>query len=147
MPSIGHIAVGAAAGRLQASRNRRLPFRRHGRVLGDLLLPDADRIAFLLGIPYGAAWGRRGAAHSPSFALAIGAAAGLIGRAGRLWLSTALLASADAAGRGTQRARVAESTDDRATVEASIEANGKTTPTRRGTFVAVKERHPAFHRW
>jgi acyl-coenzyme A thioesterase PaaI-like protein len=47
----------------------------------------------------------------------------------------------------TIRAHVVESTDDRAVVEALIEANGKTTATCRGTFVAVKEGHPAFHRW
>ena len=47
----------------------------------------------------------------------------------------------------TLRARVVESTADRAVVEASIEAKGKTTATCRGTFVAVKEGHPAFHRW
>ena len=45
------------------------------------------------------------------------------------------------------RAHVVESTDDRAVVEASLEANGKTTATCRGTFVAVKEGHPAYHRW
>ncbi|HEX9160378.1 MAG TPA: PaaI family thioesterase [Thermoanaerobaculia bacterium] len=45
------------------------------------------------------------------------------------------------------RAHVVESTDDRATVEATIEANGKITATCRGTFVAVKEGHPAFNRW
>jgi acyl-coenzyme A thioesterase PaaI-like protein len=45
------------------------------------------------------------------------------------------------------RARVVESGDDRAVVEATIEANGKVTATCRGTFVAVKEGHPAFHRW
>jgi acyl-coenzyme A thioesterase PaaI-like protein len=45
------------------------------------------------------------------------------------------------------RARVVESADDRAVVEASIEANGKTTATCRGTFVAVPEGHPAYHRW
>jgi acyl-coenzyme A thioesterase PaaI-like protein len=45
------------------------------------------------------------------------------------------------------RARVIESTDDRAVVEASIEANDKVTATCRGTFVAVPEGHPAFHRW
>ena len=44
-------------------------------------------------------------------------------------------------------ARVVESSADRATVEASLEANGKTTATCRGVFVAVKEGHPAFHRW
>jgi acyl-coenzyme A thioesterase PaaI-like protein len=45
------------------------------------------------------------------------------------------------------RARVVESTDDRAVVEATLEADGKVTATCRGTFVAVKEGHPAFHRW
>jgi acyl-coenzyme A thioesterase PaaI-like protein len=45
------------------------------------------------------------------------------------------------------RARIVDSAEDRATVEASIEANGKVTATCRGTFVAVKEGHPAFHRW
>jgi len=45
------------------------------------------------------------------------------------------------------RARVVESQDDRAVVEASIEANGKTTATCLGTFVAVPEGHPAYHRW
>ena len=45
------------------------------------------------------------------------------------------------------RAHVVESTDDRAIVDASIEANGKITATCRGTFVAVKEGHPAYHRW
>ena len=44
-------------------------------------------------------------------------------------------------------AHVVESTDDRAVVEASLEANGKVTATCRGTFVAVREGHPAYHRW
>lgn len=44
-------------------------------------------------------------------------------------------------------AKVVESTDDRAIVEATLEANGKITATCRGTFVAVREGHPAFHRW
>ena len=45
------------------------------------------------------------------------------------------------------RAHVVESTDDRAVVEATLEANGKVTATCRGTFVAVREGHPAYHRW
>ena len=45
------------------------------------------------------------------------------------------------------RAHVVESTDDRAVIEATLEANGKVTATCRGTFVAVKEGHPAYHRW
>ena len=44
-------------------------------------------------------------------------------------------------------ARVVESAGDRATVEAELSANGKVTATCRGVFVAVKEGHPAFHRW
>ncbi len=44
-------------------------------------------------------------------------------------------------------ARVVESTDDRATVEATITSGGKVTATCRGTFVAVKPGHPAYHRW
>lgn len=45
------------------------------------------------------------------------------------------------------RAHVVESSGDRAVVEASIEADGKVTATCRGTFVAVREGHPAYHRW
>lgn len=44
-------------------------------------------------------------------------------------------------------ARVVESTDDRAVVEAELSSDGKVTSTCRGTFVAVQEGHPAFHRW
>jgi acyl-coenzyme A thioesterase PaaI-like protein len=45
------------------------------------------------------------------------------------------------------RARVVESSADQAIVEATLTANGKVTATCRGTFVAVREGHPAFHRW
>jgi acyl-coenzyme A thioesterase PaaI-like protein len=38
-------------------------------------------------------------------------------------------------------------TDDRATVEGTLTAGGKVCATCRGIFVAVKEGHPAFHRW
>lgn len=44
-------------------------------------------------------------------------------------------------------ARVVGCAEDRATVEATIEAGGRTTATCRGVFVAVGEGHPAFHRW
>jgi acyl-coenzyme A thioesterase PaaI-like protein len=47
----------------------------------------------------------------------------------------------------TLRAKVVESKGDRAAVEASVESGGKITATCRGTFVAVKEGHPAWHRW
>jgi acyl-coenzyme A thioesterase PaaI-like protein len=45
------------------------------------------------------------------------------------------------------RARVVESTEDRAVVEASLEAGATVCATCRGTFVAVKPGHPAYHRW
>jgi hypothetical protein len=42
---------------------------------------------------------------------------------------------------------VVELMEDRANVELSLEANGKTCATGSGLFVAVKEGHPAYHRW
>jgi acyl-coenzyme A thioesterase PaaI-like protein len=45
------------------------------------------------------------------------------------------------------RARVVESAGDRAVVEATLEAGGHVTATCRGTFVAVRPGHPAYHRW
>ena len=45
------------------------------------------------------------------------------------------------------RARVSESSADRATVEATLESGGVVTATCRGVFVAVNEGHPAYHRW
>lgn len=45
------------------------------------------------------------------------------------------------------KARVVESTDTRAVVEAELIANNKVCATCRGTFVAVGEGHPAYHRW
>ena len=44
-------------------------------------------------------------------------------------------------------ARVMESTDDRAIVEGELIAHDKVSATCRGTFVAVKPGHPAYHRW
>ena len=44
-------------------------------------------------------------------------------------------------------AKVVESTTDRATIEGTLSAGGKVCATCRGTFVAVKEGHPAYHRW
>lgn len=44
-------------------------------------------------------------------------------------------------------AHVVESSGDRAVVEATLSAAGKVTATCRGVFVAVKEGHPAYHRW
>jgi acyl-coenzyme A thioesterase PaaI-like protein len=44
-------------------------------------------------------------------------------------------------------ARVVESSENRATVEGTLSGDGKVCATCRGTFVAVQEGHPAFHRW
>jgi acyl-coenzyme A thioesterase PaaI-like protein len=45
------------------------------------------------------------------------------------------------------KARVVESTEDRAVVEAELIAKGKVCAKCHGTFVAVKPGHPAYHRW
>ena len=44
-------------------------------------------------------------------------------------------------------ARVVDSREDQVVVEAELLANGKVCATCRGTFVAVKPGHPAYHRW
>ena len=44
-------------------------------------------------------------------------------------------------------AKVAEIKADRAIIEATLTADGKVCATCRGTFVAVKPGHPAYHRW
>jgi acyl-coenzyme A thioesterase PaaI-like protein len=45
------------------------------------------------------------------------------------------------------RARALEVSDERATIEAEIEADGVVTATFRGVFVAVKAGHPAHDAW
>jgi acyl-coenzyme A thioesterase PaaI-like protein len=45
------------------------------------------------------------------------------------------------------RAWVTDSSDDRATIEAEVRADGAVTATCRGTFVAVRPGHPAYDRW
>lgn len=45
------------------------------------------------------------------------------------------------------RAKVAESGEDRARISGTLEAGGRICATCDGLFVAVKEGHPAFHRW
>ena len=47
----------------------------------------------------------------------------------------------------TLRAHPVQIGHDRAVIEATVEAAGQVTATCRGTFVAVKEGHPAYHRW
>ena len=45
------------------------------------------------------------------------------------------------------RARVVELAGSKATIEGELLCEGETTATCRGLFVAVREGHPAFHRW
>lgn len=47
----------------------------------------------------------------------------------------------------TLRARVVESSERKAIVESELEAGGEICASCRGTFVAVKPGHPAYHRW
>ncbi len=58
-----------------------------------------------------------------------------------------LLRPTPTSGPVTLVARVEDATDDRATIWAELIAGGKTCATCRGTFVAVKPGHPAYHRW
>ena len=44
-------------------------------------------------------------------------------------------------------ARVVESAADRAVIEAVLSSTGKSRATCRGTFVAVRPGHPAYHQW
>jgi acyl-coenzyme A thioesterase PaaI-like protein len=44
-------------------------------------------------------------------------------------------------------ARVVDASDDRATVEATLEAGGQVTARCRGTFVAVRPGHAGYERW
>lgn len=44
-------------------------------------------------------------------------------------------------------ARIVESQDDRAVVEATLSAQAQICATCKGTFVAVRPGHPAYHRW
>lgn len=90
MASIGHVAVGLALGRAAGGGQ---PLKR---LLGGMalfsalaMLPDADVVAFKLGIPYGATWGHRGASHSLAFAVGValavaGVTRALRGPAGRM---------------------------------------------------------------
>ena len=78
MPSIGHLAVGLAAGRWGASPMSPRPMLWTSVLVAASYLPDADVVAFKLGIPYGAAYGHRGALHSLGAALALALLAGIL---------------------------------------------------------------------
>lgn len=86
MASIGHIAVGLAAGRLQ-DRTRSVSASAPAMAWWSAasLLPDTDVIGFWLGVPYWSILGHRGFTHSIGFALAVSVVVGLVvrGRRGR----------------------------------------------------------------
>jgi inner membrane protein len=86
MASIGHVALGLAARRLYERDVRPRWEALTAAVVwsGLALLPDADVIAFRLGVPYEAPWGHRGATHSLAFAAAVALVAALVARLGKL---------------------------------------------------------------
>lgn len=81
MASIGHVAVGMLAARAYGNRPGRSTASRVGSLAlwsGLSLLPDADVIGFGFGVLYADEWGHRGATHSVSFALVVGACVALL---------------------------------------------------------------------
>lgn len=87
MASVGHIAVGLAVARGCVPEGK-ARWRLAVALVALSLLPDADVVAFALGIPYEAPWGHRGASHSLAMAAIVGVAVALswpaLGRAHRL---------------------------------------------------------------
>jgi inner membrane protein len=103
MASLGHVVIALAARRwYERDRSpRRFPLLAIGLWTALSILPDADVVAFTLGIPYSAPWGHRGATHSLAFAVFIGLLAALAARVLRLpVLRTWLLATAVVASHG-----------------------------------------------
>jgi inner membrane protein len=78
--SIGHVAVGLAAGRAHAGPDERSSWPALFGWSALSLLPDIDVVGFMRGVPYGAPWGHRGATHSLTFALVGGVVVGLAAR-------------------------------------------------------------------
>lgn len=84
MPSIGHVAVGLAAGRLQAGDGPRV---RTTLVMTALAtFPDADVLGWFAGVGHHSAWAHRGALHSLLVAaLAAALASPLLARPRGAW--------------------------------------------------------------
>jgi len=84
--SIGHIAVGMAAGRVFAGREAsRGKLARAMIAFSALsLLPDLDVVGFFFGVSYEDEWGHRGASHSIVFGLLVAGAVVLLTRAMKL---------------------------------------------------------------
>ena len=79
--SVGHVAVGLCAGRLAGGGWRRMMA---WSALS--LLPDVDAIGFVLGVPYEAPFGHRGATHSVVFAILCGVVIAAVARERRVWM-------------------------------------------------------------
>ncbi len=82
MASIGHIAVGMAAARIdRAGRTPRWSWLAACAAWSALsLVPDADTIGFALGVRYEDEWGHRGAMHSVAFSISLALLVGLVTR-------------------------------------------------------------------
>lgn len=81
MASIGHIAIGMVAARVQQRQPLSTARLSTSMVAWSALsmLPDADVIGFHFGVRYAAVWGHRGATHSFAFALAIASLVSMFG--------------------------------------------------------------------
>jgi inner membrane protein len=73
MASFGHVAIGLACGRAYSVDPASVKRAALAFVVISLL-PDADALGFLIGIPYNHSLGHRGATHSILFALFVGLA-------------------------------------------------------------------------
>ena len=101
MPGIGHLAVGLAAARVTTPPPGLGRWRWTLLLVGASFAPDADVVAFSLGIPYGSPLGHRGALHSIFMAGACGAGLGFVARrCGLPPLSIVLIISAVMASHG-----------------------------------------------
>jgi len=73
MATLGHVAVGVVAARWRDSRPGAPPLALSMLGLSALsVLPDADLVAFMVGIPYANPFGHRGMTHSLLFAVLVG---------------------------------------------------------------------------
>ena len=87
MASLGHVAIGMAAGRLWTGLGQHQRTENFNALLRSMvafsalsLAPDLDVIAFRFGIPYAAPFGHRGAAHSIFVALVLASIAAVATR-------------------------------------------------------------------
>lgn len=73
MATLGHVAIGVVVARWRDSRPGAPPLALSMLGLSALsLLPDADFVAFMVGIPYSDPFGHRGMTHSLLFAVLVG---------------------------------------------------------------------------